>query len=167
MIPLLFFQTQQQTTQQPPLIAPGSEGSYLLLASTLITLLCTNFFQIWRESRNRKWDLEDRKAQRDLARVRAELLHNSTIETAFQVAKVSTRNKDHLVNEISKNTEITKDVGAKAQAAYEAANNFNEKLEALRTDFLKRTKHIEVVGDDTNEKVTEMQDGQQTEQEKT
>jgi hypothetical protein len=141
---------------------PTATNQNVILITTIggfLTLIATQIFAIWRESRNRKWDLADREAARREVRQHAETQRLETIQTAIDLAKVSNINRQHLVDHIEQNTAITKEAKKTAEAAYIAANNFNERLESLRkqlTDKAEQVDHIESVGVDTNQKVTDI-----------
>lgn len=131
----------------------------------VISLLATNFFAIWRDARNRKWDLEDRMMAREKQQRDAEAIRLETVATAIELARVSNTNRKHLADQLQHNTNVTMEAGEKAVAAFEAANNFNEKLEQLRRELMssvavKSTQidHIEIVSQDTNEKVTDLKE---------
>lgn len=107
----------------------GSTSTILITTiAGFLSLLVTQFVQMWRESQRRKWDLQDRSDARKEAERRSELQRRDTIQTARVLAELTKESREHLIAEISKNTELTKQVGGKADAAYVAANNFNEKL---------------------------------------
>jgi hypothetical protein len=126
------------------------------------SLMATQIFSLWREARNRKWDLEDRAHARAQMQKAAELQRIETIQTAIQLAKVTTAHSEQIVKEISKNTALTKSVGDKADAAYGAANNFTERLDRLRQELESKgpqIDNIEKISGDTNDKVTELAEG--------
>ena len=108
--------------------APPISNTNVVLVTTIIgflTLIATNVFALWRESRNRKWDQEDREIARINARVEQQ-------RTAGALAAVVKDQHEELKSELVKNTEITQEVGAKAVAAIDSANNFNAKLTAYK-----------------------------------
>lgn len=122
-----------------------------------LSLLATQIFALVREHRNRQWDLEDRAAARAQMERNAALQRIETVQTAVELARITKEHRQHILQEISRNTEITQDVGAKAAAAHEAANNFNEKLERLRRELQSKGTQIDTIEEtslDTNEKVT-------------
>lgn len=111
--------------------------------STLVALL----IQMWREARSRRWDREDRAAQRAEFRAATILLKAETVATATTLAKltktehakllafiaeIKAQQTNGLAAAINENTALTAEVGAKADAAYSAANNFAAKLEAIQ-----------------------------------
>lgn len=149
---LLLMQSNTVTAQTSS--DSNSEGLWVTAIAGILTLLATNFFQIYRESRNRKWDIADRQEQRRREAIRAQAQHNSTIQTAFELAKVATRNRDDVIAKVDENTALTAEAVKAAGAAYEAGNSFNAKLEALTRDYLERAGRIEETGSDTNVKVT-------------
>jgi hypothetical protein len=147
-----------------PLDPPTGSNQSTILITTIAgfaTLIATQTFALWRESRNRKWDLEDRMAARREMRAHAETQRLETIQTAIDLAKVSNINRQQLTDHISRNTEITQAAKDQAAAAYQVANNFNEKLENLRKQLAGaggQLGTIEEASTDTNTKVTELRD---------
>lgn len=84
-------------------------GQLILLLTTLAGLWFTNY----RESRNRKWDLEDRKRARE------------ELEAKVEQVKVATISRQEVVlAKIAENTEISR-------TAFTEANNVNAKFMAL------------------------------------
>lgn len=155
----------QVTPGQNPAIDPptGSNQSTILITTVagFATLIATQIFALWRESRNRKWDLEDRAAARRETRTHAETQRLETIQTAIDLAKVSNINRHQLMQELKRNTDITVEAKEVAAAAHVAANNFNEKIEAMRKQLQGAggtLGHIEEASTDTNEKVTELKE---------
>lgn len=144
--------------------APTAGNQWAILVTTVtgfFTLIATQMFALWRESRNRKWDLEDRAAARKEMRHHADTQRLETVQTALDLAKVSAYNKQQLEGHIVRNTEITIAAAEKADAAYKAANNFNEKLEELRrqlTSKAHQVDNIEETTSDTQQKVTEIKE---------
>lgn len=138
-----------------------------------LSLLATQLFAIWRDNQARKaarqqreWDLEDRRAAREEAkeemRRQAEIVRREQIATATDLAKVHQLNSRRIVEEIAKNTQLTHEVKAQAEAAYTAANNFTQRLEEARADFVRKgtqIDHIEATADDIDSKVTELKEG--------
>lgn len=118
--------------------APTASNQFAILVSTIAgiaSLLATQWFQIYRENRNRRWDLQDRAAARAEMRRHAETQRLETMQTAVELAKVSNINRDHLLGAIGENTRITSEGASKAQAAYSVANDFNEKFESLHKEL--------------------------------
>jgi hypothetical protein len=155
---------QQAAGGAAPVDPPtGSNQSTILITTMagLATLFFTQAFALWRESRNRKWDLEDRMAARREMRAHAETQRLETIQTAIDLAKVSNINRQQLTEHLTRNTEITQAAKDQAAAAYQAADNFNEKLETLRKQLAGAggtLGTIEEASTDTNAKVTELRD---------
>lgn len=144
-------------------VAVNQQTIWITSLIGFLSLLATQIFALWRESRNRKWDMEDRAAARAQSQKNAEAQRLETITTAIELARVATSHREQIVKEISHNTEITKSVGAKADAAYEAANNFNERLDKLRKVLASKSEqidNIEEISGDTNQKVTDLKQGQ-------
>lgn len=114
---------------------PSASTQFAILMTTIagvVSMLATQFFAMYREGRNRKWDLQDRQQARAEMRMHAETQRLETMQTAIELARVSSINKEHLLGAIKENTLITTESATKAQAAYSAANDFNAKLEALQ-----------------------------------
>ena len=157
--------------QAPPVLdLPHSDGTLaaLLISAIagIVTLILTNMFTLWRDSRNRKWDKEDRELARKEAALRAQMQRTEMIYTAAELAKLTKKNRDIMIAEIERNTELTQETNVKAEAAFREANNFNQKIENLKRAVLasgaqlgvlaETTDSIAAVTDDTNIKVTEM-----------
>lgn len=110
---------------------PTGSTQFAILVSTIAgiaSLLATQLFQIYRESRTRKWDLADRASARAEMRKSAEDQRVETIKTAIELAKVSHINNLQLLGAIDENTKIT-------ATAVDKADNFNAKLEALHQEL--------------------------------
>ncbi len=117
---------------------PTGQGQAAILITTIAgfaSLLATQLFQFYRENRNRRWDLEDRMKARAEIKKASEVQRLETIQTAIDVVRVSNINSSKLLGAIDKNTEISTDAGSKAEAAYNAANSFDARMEALQTKF--------------------------------
>lgn len=149
----------QAVTYDPP--TAGSQNTILI--TTLVgfaSLLVTQLFALWRESRNRRWDLDDREAARREAKHHAEAQRVETVQTAIELAKVSQANRDQLLRHLEHNTQITREAKESAEAAFAVANNFNEKMETLRRQLASKSQtidHIDEVSLDTNVKVTKLE----------
>src|SRR5687768_11159224 len=106
--------------------ASQDQGSFVsdpsgtaLLYTTIIgflSLLATHGFQLWRERRNRQWDLEDREAARAELRKNNETQRLETIATAVQLARAAKIHNAQLVTQIAENTALTLKAGDKAEA---------------------------------------------------
>jgi len=96
--------------------AMSGELNFILITTIagIVTTILTTFVSIYRENRNRKWDLEDRRTARDEQR-------NLIVENTAEQTKV-------LSTMIDENTELSK-------KAFTEANNFNNKLIALANQF--------------------------------
>ncbi len=148
---LLFLVTCSAVTVSAQQAAPaagsvGTEPVAIALIgffSTLVALM----IQMWREARARRWEREDRAAARAEIRAATILLKAETVQTATTLAKftktelaklqafiaeVKAQQTRGLAAAINENTALTAEVGAKADAAYSAANNFAAKLEAIQ-----------------------------------
>lgn len=143
---------------------PTASNQTTILVSTIIgflSLLATQIFGMIRENRNRKWDLQDRKDARDRAQRDAQQQRLDTVQTAIELAKVSHMTREQLLKHIEHNTRITQAAKDSAEAAYAAANNFNEKFSELKRELASKssssvTDRIDEISQDTNEKVTKI-----------
>ena len=127
--------TQNEAAKPSP---PSSSNQVAILITTIAgfaSLLATSMFQIYRENRNRKWDLQDRAAARAEMRSTAEAQRMETMQTDVELARVSYINRDHLLGAIKENNDIVAQGASKAEAAYSAANDFNRKLEVLHKEL--------------------------------
>ncbi len=120
------------TYAQDAVATPVTPTNVVLVTTIIgfLTLIATNVFALWRESRNRKWDQEDREIARMNAR-------NESHAVAVKLATVVNQQHKELAAKLDENTEMTKAVGEKAVAAYDAANNFNNKLEDVKSQLPK------------------------------
>lgn len=109
--------------QVPPVVAGlPQQSNFAVLVIQIVgflTLLVTYAFQFVKDTRQRKYDLEDRAAARADAITRAEMLRLAQIETAIELAKVSKINKDKLLSAIVANTALTADHAVTASAKLE------------------------------------------------
>lgn len=146
LVPLLMFLVScVALAQQPaPVIAAADNDTAVTIAligffSTLVALL----IQMWREARNRRWDREDRAASRAEIRAATILLKREAVQTATEIAKLTKTELTKLqaliaevqsehIAAIRENTALTAEIGAKADAAYDSANNFAAKLAAIQ-----------------------------------
>lgn len=141
---------------------PTAENQTTILITTIAgfaSLIATQVFALINESRKRKWDLADREAARREVRQHAETQRLETIQTAIDLAKVSNVNRQQLLTRIEHNTNLTQEAKQSAEAAYTAANNFNEKIETLKRQLASKSDtidHIDEVSVDTNVKVTKL-----------
>ena len=104
-------------------MAPNiDQGEWIILATTLagiITTILGFVVQLYRERRNRAWELEDR-------RLTAEALQRKTDLTADVLKKETAMTRDVLVRKIDENTQINVD-------ALRQANFVNMKLARIDT----------------------------------
>jgi len=122
---------------QTPIVIAGNDsisvailitGQCVIFLTTIVGLIASWF----RETRNRKWDLEDRQVlaakvqtQVDLTR---DALHDKTEEVRVQHAKAT----EALGRKIDENTEISR-------SAFHEANDVNTKLLDVRTEIARLT----------------------------
>jgi hypothetical protein len=99
-------------------VAPNiDQGEWIILVTTLagiVTTILGFVVQLYRERRNRAWELEDR-------RLTAEVLQRKTEQTAEVLKKETAMTRDVLVRKIDENTQINVD-------ALRQANMVNSKL---------------------------------------
>jgi type II secretory pathway pseudopilin PulG len=131
-----------------------------------LSLLATQLFSIYRDREQRKRDLQDRaearEAARQEARETANLLRREQLATATTLAQVNKKNTERVVAEVSRNTEITEAVGAKADKAYSAANEFTTRLEAMRNELYATGTQVDTIKettDETKDIVTDIKEG--------
>lgn len=102
----------------------------------LITGLLTVVIPLYREQRNRRWDLEDReRTARDLAaktQAAADLVRSEVVAAQQLVTKQT----DMLRDRISDNTDLTSQAKDAAHQAYQEANHVNLKIAALQQDIV-------------------------------
>lgn len=157
-----------QDATAPPPTSTDQKTIWVTSIIGFLSLLATQLFAIWRQNqetkaaeRRRQWDLEDRERARNDLRQQYEAQRKETISTASEIARIHLQNTRRIVEEISKNTEITEAVGRKADAAYSAGNDFNRRMEEMRQQLFAKGTQIDTIEDvskDTNEKVTELQE---------
>lgn len=168
------------TAQEP--VSVSADNSQLLYTTILgfLSLLATQGVQLWRERREerkreqqREWDLQDRAVAREEVRRNSEAQRFETIATAVELARATKIHSAEIKSQLAENTALTHRVGQKADAAYEVGNNFAGRLDeydknttaqmqALRDELFGKKgqiDHIEAVSEDTNVKVTEIQEG--------
>lgn len=129
------------------------------IISGFASLLATQVFSILSDYRRRRWDLQDRATAREEMRANTERIRLETVATAVQLSRNAKNNREILEGKIAENTALTQAVGQKADAAYEAGNNFTQRIDALRAELFGnrgQIDHIEHVSEDTNVKVTEL-----------
>lgn len=144
---------QTSTVQTPPPVQDGlpptwMDGQWMILVTTvagIITTILGFMVQLYREGRNRAWELEDR-------RLAAEELKRETQEAAAVLKKETARTRDMLVKKIEENTQINVD-------ALKQANHVSDKLARIDTIIDNvRTKdqldHVAAVVDETKEVVS-------------
>lgn len=142
---------------------PGtSENQQTIMWTTVIgfmSLLATQVFSMWREYRNRRWDLENRELARRELDKKLDRQAGETVATAVQLARLTKAHHEQVSSQIEQNTELTRQVGVKAEAAYEAGNNYTQRLNELRAELFGKKgqlDHIEEVAEDTQGKVTQI-----------
>jgi hypothetical protein len=83
-----------------------ADTNTVLILSGVAATIFTNIFQLYRESRNRKWDRQDRA------------------EKAATLAATTAKTAGAILTEIQKNTAIS-------EAAFEVGNHVDERLSAI------------------------------------
>ncbi len=112
--------------QPPPSVQDGmpldNQGQIYILITTvagIVTTIIGFLVQLYRERRNRAWELEDR-------RLTAEALRRETMMAAATLKKETAHTRDVLVNKIEENTQINID-------ALKQANHVGDKLARIGT----------------------------------
>lgn len=116
----------------PPPVFGNMDGTVQLQLIILITTLAGFLYNWWRDGRQRRWDLEDRRLAREQALANAQKIHDSmqTAATkAAQAVNVTEHRSNVLEQKIDENTEMTR-------KAISEANNFNRKLADITARFL-------------------------------
>lgn len=102
----------------------------------VITGLLTVVVPLYREQRNRRWDLEDReRTARDLAvktQAAADLVRSEVVAAQNLVS----RQTEILSTKIADNTDLTAQAKDAAHQAYQEANHVNLKIAALQQDIV-------------------------------
>lgn len=137
---------QPQDHPPRPLFVAGMDSGEIVI---LITTILGFAIALYRESRNRKWDLADRQAER-------EALAQETRAMADRLAIETRETADRLSHEIAVNTDVS--IGA-----FKEANDVNRKIWGIARRFMKdeETSTIEDIDKTTkeiNEKVTDLTD---------
>ena len=134
-----------------PDLMPAPEHPYdqMILVTTIIgflTTITTLLLNTWKEARNRRWDLEDRRLARqdhdkkldnqtdelrriaqlesELTRARAAQVEAELKAEAARTAKALQTTQHVIVDKINENTEVSK-------SAFKEANDLNRKLEFM------------------------------------
>jgi hypothetical protein len=108
----------------------ANSGQVILAVIMLIQL----GLRVWDKREERKWKLEDRAIQlAERAEVRRKLEDEARAvkEELRTTKRTLSLNTSEIKAELAKNTDLTKEVGHKADMAYEVSNNVNEKIEAV------------------------------------
>lgn len=129
------------------MLSEFSVGQIILLLTTVAGFFVT----AWRENRNRKWDLEDRRLAR-------EEIANKVIAQQEVIQSTTDKQTEIIVEKLDRSHES-------AKAAFAAAGNVHARLESLSGMFdsmpLSSPKdnmgHIERTVVDTNERVRSME----------
>ncbi len=139
-------QAVEQLGSQPAGTPPTASNQFAILVTTIAgfaSLLATQFFQMYRESQKRKWDLQDRETARLEMRQHARFQKEETLKTAVELARVSIINRDTLIGAIKENTQLTEEGVKQAGVAASSATSMNESLDALRAELASFTKKPE------------------------
>lgn len=173
-----------QESGAPPSGWPSAGTQVTILG--FLGLLVTHLTQMWREGRNRKWDLADRAAARAEAAAKAEQLRLeaaqaaerlrieqqahaeaqriATIQTAIELAKVSKANRDRLIAAVAENTTLTESHAKAALGRLDAlldkqgCNVTLDDIAAAVSETRDSVDEAKVVATDTNVKVTELKE---------
>lgn len=119
----------------------GVVGGALTSFFTLITIVVNAIVTRMRESRHRKWDVQDRESQALAATMNAMAIQKAIAENTTQTtnaakqavsnAKLTEAATVSLHKAIAENTAQTKEASVAAKAAFDEANNVNQKLARL------------------------------------
>lgn len=122
-------------------VAIGVIGSAIASFFTLATIISNAIITRMRESRQRKWDIEDRAEEARKAKTRAEDIQNAIAENTEQTKvaaqaavssqKITIASGASLHKAIAENTAKTEEATAASAAAHAEANDVNKKLVAL------------------------------------
>ena len=121
------------------------ENSTIASWVTLGSVIAGFLYQGWRAERQRKWDIEDRKAlakkvDDDATSIKdkvEEVASGVTAEAKKVASKLSTdaedanRQRNKLMSAIQENTNISTEARDQASEAQKVANNMNKKIESL------------------------------------
>jgi hypothetical protein len=99
----------------------AGSGSLAVQIVLLITTIAGFAYNLYREARNRRWDMEDRE------RARRELAQRVELATAKQ-ATVATQHKDEILTTIDRNTQMN-------EKALHAANDVNRRIANIQRMF--------------------------------
>jgi transcriptional regulator of heat shock response len=130
------------------------QGDWLILITTIagiVTTIIGFVVQLYRERRNRAWELEDRT-------LKAEALQQKTEQAAVALQKETQRTRDMLTRKIDENTQISVDAFREANAVNMKLARINAMIDGVRTqeqleqvaEIVKDTKHVaEATKEDT------------------
>jgi hypothetical protein len=127
----------QQPPSPPQSLADGylsapAVGQIILFLTTVLGFVIT----IYRENRNRRWDLEDRERT-------AKALVAQVDTVSKTLATKTAASHDALATKIDENTELTATAISKASDAYKEANDVNQKLARLTELFTKVERDVD------------------------
>ena len=102
------------------------------------------FVALYRESRNRKWEKEDReRLAQDLVnktQASADLVRSELV----QAQRIAVHNTDEITKQIGANTQLTAEAKDAANLAYKEANHVNLKIAELRLDLVAIAEKVKI-----------------------
>lgn len=128
-------------------VAPGiNQGELIILVTTvagIITTILGFVVQLYRERRNRAWELEDR-------RLTADTLSRKTEQTAEVLKKETEMTREVLVRKIEENTQINVDALRQSNFVSQRLTRIDALIDGVRTQtqldtvagIVKDTKHV-------------------------
>lgn len=100
-------------------------------AATLVQQILNARSVDQRERRNREWAIEDRNTLAHTVKVTADTLANKVAADHQEVDEITRDHIATLTTKIDVVEELTRDVGLKAESAYQEANDVNKKIARL------------------------------------
>jgi hypothetical protein len=119
------------------------QGELIILITTvagIITTIIGFVVQLYRERRNRAWELEDR-------RLTAEALQQKNEQTAATLQKETQRTRDMLARKIDENTKISADAFSEANAVNVKLARIDALIDGVRTQA--QLEHVAEIVTDT------------------
>lgn len=151
------FQVPPVVDGMPQIVAASDRVTYVGLLSTFLLMA----YSLFKDHRNRKWDLEDRAA------ARADLKQNQ-VEAAVLLARGVKNSKEEVLQKIEENTSMTNNlqsalIGKKGCTVGSTLEDIQKALEETKTAVTKTKLTVEkaaLISTDTNIKVTAAADAQ-------
>lgn len=155
--PVALFQVPPVVDGMPQIVAASDRVTYVGLLSTFLLMA----YSLFKDHRNRQWDLEDRAA------ARADLKQNQ-VEAAVLLARGVKNSKEEVLQKIEENTSMTNNlqsalIGKKGCTVGSTLEDIQKALEETKTAVTKTKLTVEkaaLISTDTNIKVTAAADAQ-------